>query len=271
MQSLKWMPLYSVERCIHLNEEAPLKIFGLWAINHIYAFRVWSNKLPPSYKINVCFNLSTNPWIPDEPEINFCSMLLVNVVVYDVRQWQITLLAEVLIHRPPSSVTLSAELKELYVHKTNGGFTRWLPWKMAAPKAYFFRTECGGWWMLGDGSFWACSFLDRRDFQLILISASGALRPSAQDKILTLMSPLRVTSGLSVIHGQRRRAATRHLQLCCANRAGYQNVTPAEPFHLPIYFRWPFPVLWLDRRQIMKMKIDSRHLNHTRFILNSLN
>jgi len=51
-------------------------------------------------------------------------MLLVNFVVYDIRQWQITLLAEVLIHRPPSSVTLSAELKELYVHKINGGFTR---------------------------------------------------------------------------------------------------------------------------------------------------
>lgn len=130
-------------------------------------------------------------------------MLLVNVVVYDVRQWQITLLAEILIHRPPSSVTLSAELKELYVHKTNGGFTQWLLWKMAAPKAYFFRTECGGWWMLGDGSFWARSFLDRRDFQLILISS----HPHRM-KILTLMSPLRVTSGLSIIHGQRRRAAT---------------------------------------------------------------
>ncbi len=149
-------------------------------------------------------------------------MLLVNVVVYDVRQWQITLLAEVLIHRPPSSVTLSAELKELYVHKTNGGFTRWLPWNMAAPKAYFIRTECGGWWMLGDGSFWARSLLDRRDFQLILISASGALRPSAQDEdshpYVTFTCHLRA----------QRNPRTKtprcywHLRLCCANRAGYK-------------------------------------------------
>lgn len=96
-----------------------------------------------------------NPWIPDR-EKYFCNICCKRYVF-----WFMPLL-----NSPdgwstyPQAFKLCdsfSRIKELYVHKTNGGFTRWLPWKMAAPKAYFFHGERGGWWMLGNRDFWARS------------------------------------------------------------------------------------------------------------------
>lgn len=156
-----------------------------------------------------------NPWIPDG-EKYFSNICCKRYGFWCMRRWT-ALTVEVLIHRPSSSVTLSAELKELYVHKTNGGFTRWLPWKMAAPEAYFFQAKRGGWWMLGNGDFWARSSSPTGEIFSRYSSrpGDGYDHPHRKDSHphATFLCHLRAQGNPKTIT----------LRLGCANKAGYEN------------------------------------------------
>lgn len=121
-------------------------------------------------------------------------MLFIEFTVHGIFQLCVFIMVNVLNQRPLCAVTLSAELEELYVHKTNGGCRRWLPWKMALPAAYFFPTSWGGWWMVRDCGFRTHTSPAMEIFTWYSSGPVGCHGQACWMKTFTFPPPLRVTS-----------------------------------------------------------------------------
>ena len=121
-------------------------------------------------------------------------MFRADFTVHGICQWCVVLLLNVLNRGPPSTVTLSEELEELYVHKTNGACRQWLPWKRALPAPYFFQTLWGGWWMEHDSGSRAHTSPAMKIFTRYSSGPVGCQGRPCRMKMFTFLSPLRVTS-----------------------------------------------------------------------------
>lgn len=124
----------------------------------------------------------------------YSSMLLIEFTVHGIFQWCVFIVVNVLNQRPLCAVTLSAELEELYVHKTNGGCRRWHPWKMTLPAAYFFSTSWVGWWMVHDSGFRSHTSAAVEIFTWYSSGPVGCHGHPCWMKMFTFLPPWHVTS-----------------------------------------------------------------------------